>query len=200
MRGAAAWSTTVDPGIAGPGWSISGLALVALWLLAAPCLAAECSPHVTERPASGEATFRPHTTAFEACEVAEDAYRQVVANWLRERPTDAPPLTGLSLGRAVSFPWIARHIADSALGSPGWDARGGKARGVGINNLVSGLLSEPAFLRRLGAPFEGSGYAIAGVRVEKVLVGKASEFTSSENSKNLRVPFDAQVWIHLSRR
>ena len=65
---------------------------------------------------------------------------------------------------------------------------------------VSGVLSEPGFLVRLGVPFEGSGYAIAGVRVEKVLVGKASEFSSSENSKNLRVPFDAQVWIHLSRR
>jgi hypothetical protein len=155
---------------------------------------------VEERLPSGEAMFRPHTTAFEKCEVAEETYRRVVAAWSRGRPADAPPLTSLSLGRAVSFPWISRHIADSALGSPAWDARSGKPRGSAINKLVAGLLSEPGFLARLGAPFEGTGYAVAGVSVEKVLVGKASEFSSSANPGNLRVPFDAQVWIHLMPR
>ncbi|HET9700667.1 MAG TPA: hypothetical protein VFP70_07100 [Burkholderiales bacterium] len=137
--------------------------------------------------------------AFENCQVAEESYRQVVADWLGRRPADAPTVTSLSLGRAVGFPWISRHIADSALRNPRWDARAGKPKKVGINSLVSELLSEPEFLRRLGAPFEGTGHAIAGVTVEKVLVGRAGEHASGASAGNRQVPYDAQVWIRLTR-
>lgn len=191
MRGAAGWSTTAEHG------SAAASCLLAFWLMLAPGLAAACSPHVEERGSS--AMFRPHTTAFETCEVSEEAYRQVVADWLGRRPAAAPPLTSLSLGRAVSFPWISRHIADAALRDPRWDARAGKPKKVGINNLVTTLLSEQAFLGRLGAPFERTGYAVAGVTVEKVLVGKAAEHASSPVEANRLVPFDAQVWIRLTR-
>lgn len=191
MRGAAGWSTTAEHG------PTAAACLLAFGLMLAPGLAAACSPHVEERGSS--AMFRPHTTAFETCEVSEEAYRHVVADWLGRRPADAPPVTSLSLGRAVSFPWVSRHIADAALRDPRWNARAGKPMKVGINNLVATLLSEQAFLGRLGAPFERTGYAIAGVTVEKVLVGKAADHSSSPVEANQFVPFDAQVWIRLTR-
>ena len=200
MSGAAAWFTTAEVRGARRRLPRGCAVLAALWLAAAPCAAAECSPHVEEQHSPGAATFRPHTSVFEPCPVDEATYRNVVSNWLRRRPADAQALASLSLGRAVSFPWISRHMADAALADPRWNARTGNPRGTGINNLVAELLEEPALLARLGAPFEGSGYAVAGVSVEKVLVGKAGEFSSSASPGKLRVPFDAQVWLRLSRR
>ncbi len=131
------------------------------------------------------------------CEVAESSYREVISNWLSTRSASAPPLRGLYLGRALTFPWISRHLAEAALRDPQWDARRGKARSGGPNQWVSSTLSGPTFLARIAAPFAGTPYTPVGISVEKVLVGRAQEMAPELNAGKQLLPFDAQLWLHL---
>jgi hypothetical protein len=170
----------------------------ACWLVASPALA--CAPYVEERLTESTASFRPHTTAFERCEVDEAAYVRVLGDWLHARAADAPELRSISLGRAVNFPWISRYMADSALLTPGWAASAARAKMVERSRLAARLLNDPSFLQRLGAPFEGTRYTITGISFEKVLFGKAAEYSSSKEAGKVPVPFDAQLWLRLAPR
>lgn len=175
--------------------------LLLAWLAVGGGWAAACSPLVEASPAEDAAVFRPHSTAFLHCEVSEASYREVVGNWLRNRPAAAPRLRSLFLGRAMSFPWISRHLADAALHSAAWDARRGKARRSGSENgVVAGLLSSEAFRARLGAPLAGSSYVVRAVSVEKVLVGPAHALSSDPTAVRRRVPYDAMLWLQIGER
>ncbi|ACV34579.1 hypothetical protein [Accumulibacter sp.] len=180
--------------------SMVARAMTAAWLLALPCVATACSPHVEAQPDGDSASLRQHTDAFTRCEMTESSYREVVGKWLRQRPTSAPPLRGLSLGRAFDYPWISHHLAEVALRHPQWAASRGKARSGGPNQWVASVLSEPAFLARLAVPFTDTPYAPVAVSVEKVLVGSAQDVAPELNAGKLLVPFDAQVWLHVETR
>lgn len=166
-------------------------------LLALPSMAAACTPHIEEGPGGKTASFRPHTDAFMHCEVAESSYREVISNWLSTRSASAPPLRGLYLGRALTFPWISHHLAEAALRDPQWDARRGKARSGGPNQWVSATLSGPTFLARIATPFAGTPYTPVGISVEKVLVGRAQEVAPELNAGKQLLPFDAQIWLNV---
>lgn len=169
-------------------------------LLALSCIATACSPYIEARPDSDSAALRPHTDAFTRCAMAESSYREVVGTWLRQRPTSAPHLRGLSLGRAVDHPWIAHHLAEVALRHPQWSTNQGKARTGGPNPWVASVLSEPAFLARLAVPFADTPYVPVGVSVEKVLVGRAQDVAPELNAGRRLVPFDAQIWLQVETR
>ena len=168
-------------------------------VLALPCLGDACAPHVEEHSGSRSASFRSHSPPSEPCRVDEATYVRVVQEWLSGRDGTAP-VSSLALGRAVDYPWISGHLADSSLRSSGWAQRISRGPAGEQNRFVAALLSEPAFLRRLGAPFEARGYVVTGVSVEKVLVGKARDHASDARAGNARVPFDAQVWLRLARK
>jgi hypothetical protein len=174
--------------------------LVAACFAIPPGLALACTPHVEEHAADTTATFRPHTSAFESCEVSEATYREVVGEWLRKRATDASELSSLSLGRAVAFPWISRHVADAALRSPNWAARVARAKPGERDRLAAPFLQDPALLRRLAAPFEGTRYSVVGISFEKILFGSANEYSSDRGAGKVLVPFDAQLWLRLKPR
>ena len=186
--------------------------LLAGVLLANPAAAETCAPFIEEHPAWASASFRPHTTAFEACSVDEARYRQVIADWLQRRQqtslSTAPDVTSLSLGRAVNFPWISRFIADAALQTPGWAGRVARTKIGERDKLARPVLHDPALLQRLAAPFADSCYAVIGLSYEKVLFGRADKYASqltSEVASNqaeaaVKVPFDAQLWLRLAPR
>lgn len=189
-------STTLPPASAS-GWLGVSLGL-ALFLLSG--LAVACRPYVEEPAGATTAAFRRHTDDFQTCRVAESSYADVVAGWLQSRPQTAPALTGLSLGRAVDFPWISQYIAERAGRDLLWDARRGKPQRGGINLFVASILSEEAFLARLAVPFVHTQYRPVSVSVEKVLVGTADDVLPELKSGKRRVPFDAQLWLNLEAR
>jgi hypothetical protein len=168
-------------------------------LAAAPASPA-CTPFIEEHPSGSTAAFRPHTTALERCEVDEPTYRRVVSAWLAARTADAPPLTSLFLGRAASFPWLSRQIADAALARPDWTARVAQAKPGERDRLGGEVLRDPALLRRLAAPFEGTGFVVLRLSFEKVLFGPAREHASNASAGAVMVPFDAQLWMELAPR
>jgi hypothetical protein len=157
-----------------------------------------CAPHVETHRDMDTAALRPHRDAFRSCVIDEAAYTALISAWLAGRGGEAPPLRGMSLGRAVNLPWISEHIARTALHDPRWDAARGRDRKNDINGLVAALLSQPDFLRRLDAPFAGTPWALRTVSVEKVLVTKAKDILPGGGKG--RLPFDAQLWIIIGPR
>lgn len=177
---------------------LTGFLLIA-GLDSAPAAPA-CRPFIEEHPSGTTASFRPHATALERCEVDEPTYRRVVSVWLAARPADAAPVTSLFVGWAVAFPWRSRQIADSALARPGWAARVSQAKPGERDRLGGEILRDPALLRRLAAPFAGSRYEAVRLSFEKILFGPAREHASNPDSGAVMVPFDAQLWLELAPR
>jgi hypothetical protein len=128
--------------------------LLALLLVGAPCSSQVCKPYLEERPGSTTPSFRPHSSVFEACGVSEETYRQVIRDWLQTRSSSSPPLSSLSLGRAETFRWISRYLADAALRRPEWGRRISRGSPGEHNKFVLDLLSDPVFLKRLDQPFD----------------------------------------------
>ena len=172
--------------------SVFASAAVVAWLAARSGIALACSPHIEEHSAaSGSFVLRPHKNAFERCEVSEAAYREVIGEWLKAGPTGAPAVSSLALGRAVAYPWIARHLADAALETPGWAAKVSRATPAERDKMAGALFRQPQFLQRLALPFEGTPYQVVGISFEKVLWGKTGA---------VPVPFDAQLWLRVAPR
>ncbi len=174
-------------------------------LLAFSPLVSACSPYVESSPDPAYAVFRPHGSAFESCEVSEETYRRVLAQWLKSCPPGSTRLVSLSLGRARDYPWISRHLADSARGSSEWSGHGTAIPPGRQNTLVAKLLSESTFLQRLDAPFAGTDLTVRGVAVEKVLLGASSEAardyaSGGRTAKKVKVPYDAQLWLRIEPR
>lgn len=152
--------------------------------LAQPALA--CTPWVEDRNAG--AILRPHTDAFEECTIDEATYQRLIADWLRARAPDASKITTLGLGRAVTYPWLSRQMADAALEKPGH---------LPSSKLAAQVLLDPALLQRLAMPFANSPYGISKLSYEKVLFGPADRHSSNRRAGARKVPFDAQIWLHL---
>lgn len=178
-----------------------GLTLcLTLSLTLCPSMVFACSPFIEEHTSWSSASLRPHATAFERCEIDEQSYHRIVSEWLRDRPTGSANLSSLSLGRVVIYPWLSRYIADSALGRPDWAARISKAKPIDREKLAAAVLLDPALLRRLSIPFEGTPYRVLSVSFEKMLFGRADEFSSNGKAGAVMVPFDAQLWLRLAPR
>lgn len=118
--------------------------------------------------------------------------------------TQPPKLEGtyssLSIGRLIDYPWLSRYLASAAYGDRGWNARKGKPASGDINGYVAKLLFKKELTEQLEKAFAKGGYSIAGVSVEKVLVGSFRNvpFYTGKISPG-RVPFDAQVWFMLKK-
>ncbi|MBK8894116.1 MAG: hypothetical protein IPN64_08640 [Propionivibrio sp.] len=176
-----------------------GISLIA-FLTMGSGIALACTPFIEEHPSWSSASFRPHTTAFEHCEVDEETYLRIVSQWLRNRPADAAAVSSLSLGRVIAYPWLSRHIADSALGKADWAARISRAKPVDRGKLAAEVLRDPTLLQRLAIPFEDTPYLASSVSFEKVLFGKADAYSSNSNAGAVIVPFDAQLWLRITPR
>ena len=170
-----------------------------LWVLVSAAFpAVACSPYIEETPDRTYAIFRPHTDAFEDCTVDEATYHRIITEWLQSRSAELPNITSLSLGRAVYFPWVSQHIADTALQSPHWSERVNSAQRGQRDALATDAIRDPELLARLAIPFEGSMYEVTGISFEKVLYGRADEYSSNKTPDPTWVPFDAQLWLKLA--
>jgi len=161
-----------------------------IFFLAGPCLAEPCRPFIEEHREGTAVSLRPHSTSFQRCTVDEEAYQRVVAEWLSTRPASAP-VTSISLGRAVDYPWISRHLADAALADRAWRAQAVRLGPGARDRTLAALLKQPQLMQRLAQPFEGTRYEVASVSYEKVLW---------RGEGGAPVPFDAQLWLRLAPR
>ena len=108
--------------------------------------------------------------------------------------------SSLYIGRLIDYPWMSQYLANAAHGDRGWSSGKGKPVAMDINKYVSGLLSAKELMEPIEAVLAKGGYRVAGVTVEKVLVGGFREVPLYQGKMfRGRVPYDAQVWLRLEK-
>ncbi|MGJ0516904.1 MAG: hypothetical protein ACR65O_14275 [Methylomicrobium sp.] len=189
--------------------------LAVLWLLlAAPAAAWSQSATIVSAPA-GACTLsleadeewhalrlRAHHPRSQPCDIDQETVLSLLAAAFAK--TDPPALRGgyasLFIGRLIDYPWLSHHLAETARRDKRWNGKKGRPIKMEINAYVARLLFNRDLLKPIQAELGKHGYRIAGVSVEKVLVGGASDLPGLAG-KNLsgRIPFDAQVWFRLQK-
>lgn len=162
----------------------------------------ECSLTVESNERWNTLRLRAHHPKYKGCHIDKDSMLSVLsAAFLKTEP---PRLEGsyssLSIGRLIDYPWLSQYLATTAYQDRGWDSKKGKPRAMDINKYAVQLLSKRELITQIEGPFTLGGYRIAGVSVEKVLVGGFREvpFYQGEMYPG-RVPYDAQVWFRLHK-
>jgi hypothetical protein len=164
--------------------------------------AGECELRIESNEKWKTLRLRAHHPKYQGCQITKDemvsALDQTFSN------TEPPRLEGtyssLSIGRLIDYPWLCQYLSATAYRDRAWDSKKGKPAEMDINNYVSQLLFRKELIAPIETLFEKSGYRVAGVTVEKVLVGGFREvpFYRGEMLSG-RVPYDAQVWFRLER-
>jgi hypothetical protein len=165
----------------------------------------ECALTVEANESQRTLRLRAHHPRYRSCEIDRGS---VVAVLAEAFSGEAPPkseagYSSLYFGRLIDFPWLSRALAASAARDPAWDPKRGKPASVDVNKYVARTISGMELVAELDATLAMGGYRVAGVSVEKVLVGSFRDVPSyrgEELGEELhgRVPFDAQVWFRLA--
>ena len=163
----------------------------------------ECSLAVESNDKWHTLRLRAHHPQYKGCQIDRDAMVSALsAAFLK---TELPRLEGnyssLFIGRLIDYPWLSQSLATTAYRDRGWDSKKGKPAVMDINKYVSQLLFRNELMAHIGMVFERGGYRVAGVTVEKVLVGGFREVPFYQGEMHPgRVPYDAQVWFRLERK
>lgn len=161
-----------------------------------------CSLRVEADDQSRTLRLRAHTGGPN-CAVSKEAMLQTLAAAFAR--TDPPKLDGtyssLFIGRLIDFPWLSQHLALAAYRDKAWNRAKGKPVAMDMNKYVATLLARREVTAQIEETFGDSGYRIAGVSVEKVLVGGFGNVPLYEGKMHPgKVPFDAMVWFRLEKR
>ena len=164
--------------------------------------AGECTLTVEANDPWRTLRLRAHHPKYRSCRITEDEMVSVLRAAFSK--TETPRLEGiyssLFIGRLIDFPWLSQHLAVSAFQDSEWNAIRGKPVAMDINAYASCILFDRKVLAATQAVLAQAGYQIAGVTVEKVLVGSFDEVPLYRGDKKSgRVPYDAQVWLRLEK-
>ena len=164
--------------------------------------AGECDLTVEANDKWHTLRLRAHHPKYKGCLIDEASVAQVLSAAFSS--SDPPKLAGsyssLSIGRLIDYPWLSQYLAATAYRDAGWNPKKGKSIAMDINRFVSQLLSKKELTAQIETALEGGGYKVAGVTVEKVLVGGFREVPLYQGEMHPgRVPYDAQVWFRLER-
>jgi hypothetical protein len=146
--------------------------------------------------------LRAHHPRHQPCDIDQESVLSLLAAAFAK--TGPPALRGeyasLFIGRLIDYPWLSHYLAETAYRDKRWNRKKGRPIKTEINAYVARLLFKGDLLKPIQAELGKHGYRIAGVSVEKVLVGGASDLPGPDR-KNLagRIPFDAQVWFRLQK-
>ncbi len=160
--------------------------------------AAQCRPVIEARADQGWFRVRPHVDAFTHCTLSREELKSLLQEFIRRPESPATPYHALFLGRLVDHPWLSRYLAEQALEDTNWDPVRGLPRDGDINAFVHAVLTSAETIALLQSLFEGTGYKVIGVSVEKILVAPANSITWLESSGTALVPFDALTHVTLS--
>ncbi len=173
-----------------------------LWLVPLPgtqAATAQCNPVVEARAEQGWFRVRPHVDAFTQCTLTRGQLAALLQEFLGRTESLTTPFHSLFLGRLVDHPWLSRYLAERALADPNWDAESGRPRTGEINAFVRTILTSADAIALLQSLFDGTGYTVTGVSVEKVLVMPANGIAWLDTSRTGLVPFDALTHVTLER-
>ena len=165
--------------------------------------AGECDLTVESNERWHTLRLRAHHPNHKGCHIDKDSMLSIL-NAAFSRDV-SPKLDGsyssLSIGRLIDYPWLSQYLATTAYLDRGWDSKQGKPIAMGINKYASQLLFRKELMAQIESVFEKGIYRVAGVTVEKVLVGGFREVPLYQGKMfQGKVPYDAQVWFRLETR
>ena len=162
----------------------------------------ECTLRVESNEAWRTLRMRAHHPKQRDCRIDQASVVAVLIAAFSK--TDTPKLEGpyssLYIGRLIDYPWLCQCLATTAYSDRGWDSKKGTPRAMGINKYVAQLLFRKEVVTPIDTALIEGGYRVAGVTVEKVLVGGFREVPFYQGPMHPgRVPYDAQVWFRLEK-
>ena len=109
--------------------------------------------------------------------------------------------SSLFIGRLIGYPWLSQHLAKTAYSDQGWNRAKGKPVSMDLYRYVASILSTPEVTSPIQEALRESGYRIAAVTIEKVLVGSFRDVPGYRGEELPgKVPYDCMVWFRLERR
>ncbi len=164
--------------------------------------AGECSLTVEANDEWHTLRLRAHHPEHTGCDIARASMLSALGAAFSK--TGPPRLEGnyssLSIGRLMDYPWLSEYLATAAYHDAEWNPKKGKPAAMEINKYVSQLLFRNELTAQIDAVLEKNGYRVAGVTVEKVLVGGFRDVPLYQGEMHPgRVPYDAQVWFRLEK-
>jgi hypothetical protein len=162
----------------------------------------ECSLAVESNETWHTLRLRAHHPKYRECHIDQNSVVAVLSTAFSK--TESPMLEGiyssLFIGRLIDYPWLCQYLATTAFSDRGWDSKKGKPTALGINKYVAQLLFRREVVTPIDTALGKGGYKVAGVTVEKVLVGGFHEVPFYQGTMHPgRVPYDAQVWFRLKK-
>ena len=162
----------------------------------------ECTLSVESNETWHTLRLRAHHPKYRECHIDQNSVVAVLSTAFSK--TEPPMLEGiyssLFIGRLIDYPWLCQHLATTAYRDRGWDSKKGKPTTMGINKYVAQLLFRKEVVTPIDTALSKGGYRVAGVTVEKVLVGGFHEVPFYQGTMHPgRVPYDAQVWFRLEK-
>ena len=108
--------------------------------------------------------------------------------------------SSIFIGRAVEFPWLSSFLSEQAFKDSSWDKIKGRPKKQNVNRYVETVLNRHPVICQLDSIIGKVGYRIAGVSVEKVLVGRYQNMIDFNGPRfKGGLPFDAQVYLILKK-
>ena len=146
--------------------------------------------------------LRAHHPKYKGCHITRDEMLLALDNAFLKK--DSSEIEGnyssLFIGRLIDYPWLSQYLATTAYRDRGWDSKKGKPAAMDINKYVSQVLFRKELTVQLEKVFAKGGYRVAGVTVEKVLVGGFREVPLYQGKMSPgKVPYDAQGWFRLEK-
>jgi len=146
--------------------------------------------------------LRAHHPKYKGCNISVDEIISILAAAFSK--TEPPTLKGdyssLSVGRLIDYPWLSHYLANTAYRDSAWSVKKGKPRTMDVNHYVARVLFNKKVLLPIQTELAKHGYRIAGVTVEKVLVGGFRELPFYPGKiAGGSIPYDAQIWLQLQK-
>ena len=162
----------------------------------------ECTLRVESNEAWRTLRMRAHHPKQRDCRIDQASVVAVLSAVFSK--TESPKLDGsfssLYIGRLIDYPWLCQYLATTAYSDRGWDSKKGNPLAMGINKYVAQLLFRKEVVTPIESALGKGGYKVAGVTVEKVLVGGFREVPFYQGPMHPGwVPYDAQVWFRLEK-
>lgn len=154
-----------------------------------------CQPVVRSIENDNYIDFRPHKNGLMDCTVSRKIFTDLLSRFMQKTGKNKS-YKALMLGRLDHYPWLSHHLSLEASRHPDWDAVKGRPKPGTKNGVVIPILTSPAVMKWLQAPFKNTGYKVIDVYVEKVRI---KDVTIKSQSLG-KVPFDALVTYTLVKK
>lgn len=135
----------------------------------------------------GTILLRGRTEKHSYCPISRSQVEEVLGAGLKKLhiQPELSRVESIFIGRLESYPWIREFLVRQSKNSKKWNMKKVRPVSGSNNSFVNSLLDSKTLLKPFSVVLEKSGYRVAGVSCEKILINKD------------KLPYDAMCWIKI---